>query len=130
MPLKCGDTVQMLLGHPTIPHLWILVTEPDPQTKLAVIVSVTTLRGHSDTTLVLHKGDHPFIIRPSIVSYTDAREYRVDKIEQRIADGWPKCDPCSTDLLRQIQDGLLASPYTALRIKAVCRERWNMKTSA
>ncbi len=48
-------------------HLWVLITRPDPTTREAIMVNVTTQRPHSDTTTVLNRGDHPFIQRPSVV---------------------------------------------------------------
>lgn len=119
--------MEMRLGHPTIPHLWILLTDPDPSTNLAVIVSVTSLKSYSDKTVVLKKGDHPYLTHSSVVSYGHAREYRVDKIEKMIASGWPLCDPCSDELLKAVQDGLLASPHTERRLKAVCQSAWNLE---
>ena len=82
--LKAGDTVEMRLGHPTIPHLWILVTDPHPESQKSVIVSVTTLRSHSDQTVILRKGDHPYILHDSVISYQDAQEFSVVKIQAKL----------------------------------------------
>lgn len=59
-------------GHET-EHLWVLNTKPDPATHEAIMVSVTTQRPHSDTTTILHVGDHPFVRKPSVIHYADAR---------------------------------------------------------
>jgi hypothetical protein len=54
-------------------HLWVLITGPDPATHEAIMVNITTQRPHSDTSTMLNSGDHPFIQRPSVVFYSDAR---------------------------------------------------------
>jgi hypothetical protein len=122
--LTAGDTVEMRLGHPTIPHLWILVTDPHPDSQKAVIVSVTTLRSHSDQTVILRKGDHPYILHDSVVSYQDAQELSVVKIQAQIDRGWPQCDSCSDELLRKVQAGLLTSRFTKKSIKVICQQAW------
>jgi hypothetical protein len=48
-------------------HLWVLITRPDPASREAIMINVTTQRPHSDTTTVLNRGEHPFIQRPSVV---------------------------------------------------------------
>src|ERR1017187_7893408 len=59
--MDCGDTFLMPApGGVATPHLWIVVTQPDPQTHLCAIVSVTTLRNSKDQTVILRLGDHPF----------------------------------------------------------------------
>jgi hypothetical protein len=99
--LKAGVTVEMRLGHPTIPHLWILITDPRPESQKSVIVSVTTLRSHSDQTVILRKGDHPYILHDSVISYQDAQEFSVIKIQSQIDRGWPQCHSCSEELLKR-----------------------------
>ena len=41
--MDCGDTFLMPApGGVATPHLWIVITQPDPQTHECAIVSVTT----------------------------------------------------------------------------------------
>lgn len=56
-----------------IEHLWLLITNPNPATHEAIMVNVTTQRPHSDTTTILNVGDHPFVQKPSVIFYADAR---------------------------------------------------------
>jgi hypothetical protein len=128
--LKAGDTVAMRLGHPTIDHLWILVTDPHQESQKVVMVNITTLRSHSDRTVILRKGDHPYILHDSVVSYQDAQELSVVKIQAQIDRGWPQCDSCSDELLKKVQAGLLASPFTKKSIKAICQQAWAAKRQA
>lgn len=100
--MRCGDTLLIPApGSDVIPHLWIIVTEPAPETHRCAIVSVTTLRYNKDQTVTLVPGDHPFIRHPSIVFYADAqivdvRQLRADVLA-RVAE--PR-EGCSPDLLK------------------------------
>ena len=67
-------------GHDT-EHVWVLITRPDPQTHEAIMVNVTTQRPHSDTTTILNDGEHPFVKRPSVIFYADARMVDVRLLE-------------------------------------------------
>jgi len=66
--MDCGDTFLMPApGGRITPHLWIVITTPDPVTHLCGIVSVTTLRNSKDQTIILQPGDHPFIRHQSTI---------------------------------------------------------------
>ena len=114
----------------------MIVTEVDPATKLAICVNVTSKQSHSDTTLVLVPGDHRFIKHDSVIMYADAREMRIDLVEQAlsIALGKPTnqfvCqahDPCTPALLERIRQGLLASKQTPKGIKQKCKDLWGVR---
>src|SRR5438477_4382379 len=52
--MRCGDTLLIpARGSGVTSHLWIIVTEPAPDTHKCVIVSVTTLRQNKDQTVTL-----------------------------------------------------------------------------
>jgi hypothetical protein len=73
--MKSGDTFLMPApGISTrIPHLWIVVTDPTEESQAVMIVSITTLRHGAEQTVILRKGEHPFIDRDSSVCYADTR---------------------------------------------------------
>ena len=98
--MDCGDS--LLIPAPGFgnTHLWVIVTQPDP---LCIIVSLTTLRFSRDQTVVLNAGDHPFI--------------------KHAAGTAQLHKPCPPDTLRLIQDGILASPYTARKVEMFYRQR-------
>jgi hypothetical protein len=127
--MRCGDAVLMPApGGTAIPHLWIVVTEPDPENSLAVIVGVTTLRRGADQTVILRRGDHPFLRHDSVVFYGDAQTADVGKMKKNIAAGTIlRQQPCSRELLKLIQDGLLASEFTPQKIVRYCKRAWNRK---
>jgi hypothetical protein len=124
--MDCGDTFLMPApGGLATPHLWIVVTQPDPATHLCVIVSVTTLRNSKDQTVILHPGDHPFIRHDSTIFYGDAMIVDAERVENEIAAGLALAkEKCPNATLKLVQDGIGASPFTRPKILRFCRERW------
>jgi len=118
--MKSGDT--FLMPAPGIsartPHLWIVVTDPSPEENMVVIVSLTTLRGQAEQTVVLRKGEHPFIKWDSSVCYSDCRLIDARDLDGKADSGQIKPqDPCSAATLKNIQDGLLASELTPRKVQ-------------
>jgi len=124
--MDCGDTFLMPApGGATIPHLWIIVTQPDPQTHECAIVSVTTLRNSKDQTVILRPGDHPFIRHDSTIFYGDAMIVNARKLEAEIAAGLAVVrEKCSAPTLKLVQDGVVSSPFTRPKILRFCRAHW------
>jgi hypothetical protein len=105
------------------PHLWIVATEPLAQNGEAIMVNATSLRSHSDTTLVLNRGDHPFIVKPSVISFGDSFIADVRLVANGIDYGhWPQHKRCSDSLIERIQAGILASRWTPGKVKAFYRD--------
>ena len=103
-------------------HLWIVATEPLLGTGQAILVNVTSLRTDSDTTLMLNRGDHPFIVKPSVISFSDAIAADVRQVARGIDDGYfPQQSPCSAALIKRIQNGILASRRTPQKVKIFYR---------
>ena len=127
--LKCGDTFLAPKTSYAIEHLWIVITHPDKDGK-AVCVNVTTKHSYSETTVILRKGDHPFIKHDSVVNYADSQILDLKAIQTAIA-AQPKnyiCkahDPCSPKMLADVQDGLLKSKLVKKAIKERCAAEWS-----
>ncbi len=120
--MRAGDAVLMTVGGIPLEHLWILITDPDPVTHEGVIVSVTTLRNNCDRTVILRKGDHPFIAHDSVIQYSDALLIDTRLIDAKIASGKVcRRQPCSASLLREIRCGALSSPHTTRKILRFCQ---------
>jgi hypothetical protein len=123
--MRCGDTFFFKPPGSSAPidHLWIVVTDPQPPDSLLVIVGVTTLRNNCDQTVPLKKGDHPFIASQSAVFYGDAQiitELTIaDAVKNKSAQVRQACSP---NLLKLIQDGIFASPYTSKKIILFCKQ--------
>lgn len=123
--LGCGDTVHMPHPGQKIPHLWIIVADPDSNGN-AVMVNVTTQVDGSDTTVILRKGDHPYILHDSVIYFADAHFVELENLECGIeAKLCHQCDPCSEELLARIQKGMLESKFTPNKIKKHCCGLWN-----
>jgi hypothetical protein len=124
--MNCGDTFLMPApGGMATPHLWIVVTQPDVETHLCAVVSVTTLRNSKDQTVILRPGDHPFIRHESTISYGDAMIVDARRLQAEIAAGLALArEKCPDATLRLVQDGVVASPFTRPRFLRFCREHW------
>ncbi len=125
--MQCGDTFLMPVpGGRLIPHLWIVVTDPEPQTNFCAIVSITTLRNSKDQTVILRIGDHPFIRHDSTIFYGDAMILDARRLDAEIMAGLAIIrERCSPQTLKLVQDGVLASPFTRPKILRFCRDRWS-----
>lgn len=100
-------------------HLWIVLTEPSGEPPEVLLTNFTTYRPHSDPTLVLNPGAHPFIERPTSLSYADAKLARVETLEQLVQAGAGRFHgDCGESLLASIREGLLRSSRTPRWLKA------------
>jgi hypothetical protein len=117
--LGLGDTFLLRKPGEDIEHLWIVLTAPCPKTGMVVMANVTTEYAHSDTTTKVVEGDHPFLNRPSVVFYADAREAEVALIDKAIKGGIATTHrACNEGLLERVQAGLMASAHTKPKVKA------------
>jgi hypothetical protein len=121
--MACGDSFLMPApGGTQTSHLWVFVTEREPVTHQAVIVSVTTLREGKDQTLILRKGEHPFLTHESVVAYRHARIVDCRVLDGNLAAGTIQGhETCSAKLLKDIQDGIFASQHTPNKVVSYCK---------
>jgi hypothetical protein len=104
-------------------HLWFVLTDPDPETRKVVIVMLVTEKDHTDKTVSLSAGAHPFITRDSNVNYGSADFIPLSKLEKRLASGDAKLNAdMSPKLLKKVRQGLLDSSRTVRYIKDYCRD--------
>ena len=105
-------------------HLWLVITDPHGDPAEVVVVMLTTLREHSDTTLILNPGDHPFVKHETSVNFSTAVRVRVDRIlcEMNVRACTLGTD-MSRDLLERVRDALLVSPFTILAVAEYCKQR-------
>ncbi len=123
---RAGRAV-LLRGNPATvqPHLWFILTDPDPTTLDVAAVMLVTARPHTDKTLMLCVGDHEFITHDSAVDYGSARRLKVVRLEALVTAG--RCEmkaDMASDLLKRVRDGLLKSPRTIHHIADWCRPRF------
>ena len=126
--MRAGETVLMPVPGVAVPHLWILVTEPSQDTNLGEFVSVNSLRGGKAQTVILRRGDHPYITKDSVVYFGDARLWDTTLIDADLASGAIQgLEACSAGLLRLLQSGILNSPYTPNSILRLCRSMFGVR---
>ncbi len=101
-------------------HLWFVISDPDSNHGLAVIVNMTTYRAGSEDCCVLQPGDHPAVKHESVINYLRARNVPVASIE-KAHKSQPDCivfaETADLKLIIRILEGAQKSK----RINAECR---------
>ena len=121
MSFVAGETFLFPLGTRETPHLWIVSTTADADGRFA-IVSLTSLKGSKDQTVILRAGEHPFIRWDTCVAYALAELTSSEQLEDLINRGTAQRQaPLRSDLLRLIVDGFLGSDFTKKRISDFVR---------
>lgn len=102
-------------------HLWVVISEPTVQSRVA-IVNFTTRRPPCDDSCVVQPGEHSFIVRESILLYARARLQDLDALVSHLTAGFyvPR-EPVSKPLLRRIQEGAFVSEFTPGNVQASVR---------
>lgn len=108
-------------------HLHIILTDPkDIEGEvLVVIVNLTTKRQGADTTVVLDKGDHPFIKHPSVVAYIHAELFSTRTLLNYLNAERSLIDfVLEDDALKRVQQGLLDSEFTPIDVFEYCQDKF------
>lgn len=117
-----GRSFLLVGGEIGKPHLWFVLTDPDPVTKQVVRVMMVSAQPHTDNTVVIVVGDHPWVEWESNVDYGTARFVPVSKLEAAVAQGRLRLkEDMSAELLGRVRAGLLVSSRTIHAIKDQCR---------
>src|SRR5271169_3596323 len=113
--MHCENTLLIPApGLKATPLLWVILTRPD---QLCIIVCLSTLRYDKEQTVVLRRGDHGFVGHDTAVLYSYAEIVDVNHLLQQVADGLAlRHESCRPDILKLIQDGIPASPFTPRKI--------------
>jgi len=92
-------------------HLWFILTNPDPAGNV-LGVNLTSFELFKDTTVVLTEG-HPFIVKKSVIQYSDAKLFSVVNLEWMENNSYAqRRETCSAELLKAVRDGLMKSDFT------------------
>jgi hypothetical protein len=106
-------------------HLYFVLTDPDPVTDYVVVVALVSEKNHTDKTVTLNVGDHPFIRWASNIDYGTATYMLAKKIDAALANGRAALDAdMSDDLLKRARAGLMTSGHTANDIRHHCEDRF------
>lgn len=106
-------------------HLHVIITDPQDDVSQAVaVVNVTGHHPNKDQTCVIEVGDHPWIIKKSVVAYKFAFILRLAEQEDFVRQSTKQRD-VSPELLAKIQEGT-DSDYTEKKVQTfvnnACRE--------
>ncbi len=116
--MKAGDTFLYPIPYE---HLWIVVTNPNPNGEV-LLVNITTAysmdKDKVDTTVTLNSKDHQFVKDRSYVYYRAAMTKYVSDLEAEEKAGRLKTKPCcSPEILKLVRDGVSASPHCTRAIR-------------
>ena len=124
MPLRAGACVH-LPDSSGKAHLAVLLTDPIGNPPRGIFVNFESRDQFCSDQTVILAGGHNFIRHQTAVVYQGTRVERIDKIEKAIADphnpvNLHHSEPyCSDELLQTLREGLLKSPFTPKKHKAV-----------
>lgn len=113
MPFSAGDT--FILTHATgpTPHLWVILWGPEGGAQSFIMVSLSTMKPHSDQTVLIQVGEHPFIQHDTCAVYSDVRKTTAEKLQQiEVSRQLARRDRASPQLLEKLRKGLFASVRT------------------
>lgn len=113
MAIGPGDTFILKRGTGSTPHLWVVLWGPAGAADAYLIVHLTTARPHTDQTVVMKAGEHPFIQHDTCAVYSDARRTTAEKLNIAWHDRTlvPKA-AATPELLEKLRGGLFLSPRT------------------
>jgi hypothetical protein len=122
--MKCGDTFLLYDDDNPIPHLHIVITDPDPN-DCVVLVSVTTERSRSDTMTRLAPGVHPSVTDPSVITYAYSKVMSCKQINSLVASGdaFTKVD-ASAKIVQRAQAGLRETDRAPQEVKEFFLNWW------
>jgi hypothetical protein len=99
-------------------HLWIVASRPFAG-SVAVVNIVTHTDSCADPSCHIDVGEHGFVTRRSCVFYRKAYLNPFEPLKRAHDNGTLRLhDPLDALLLRRVQDGALASKFTARDVKA------------
>lgn len=110
--MKAGDTFRFR-AHDN--HLWIVTSDPALNSKMVLIVNVTTWRRDKEQACLLGPQDHEQISHNSCIHYAGSRIYDDAHLEDLLAnDKIVLHAPLRSDVLRRIREGAVASTQMKL----------------
>ena len=114
--MRAGDTFRF--ANPRLePHLWMLLSDPAPQT-VVVIVSASTKNLGLDLP-VIAPGEHPSLGQRSFVRCDKARLVAAPLLEENLQRGTIRLSrPLVSALLARIIDAVRASQHTPTEVSA------------
>ena len=109
---------------PNINHLWVILTEPQGAAEEVIVANLTDQDDHIDQTVMLNVGCHPFVVKPTVIAYGEAKIRAKKDLLMLVAKGLviPR-QPFTGKLIMDIQKGICASLHTKNKVKNFWRNR-------
>lgn len=102
-------------------HLWVVCSKPTTDSRVAVL-NLTSFRDGCDGTCRISAGEHPFVVKETIVAYQHHAMMTREAFDILVSRGWYHPWPdLSAGLLRRIQEGALSSKYLPEKEKVAIR---------
>ncbi|MBF0502957.1 MAG: hypothetical protein HQM09_22670 [Candidatus Riflebacteria bacterium] len=114
-----GDSVLMPTPPGMVRHLWFLCfVLKDGQE--GIFVNLTDSENSEDNTVILNPGDHPFVIKKSVILYSRAMVFKRKNIETLLDKGiiFPNF-PASEGLLSKINKGFMSTSVVPEPVRLV-----------
>nr|WP_325251366.1 hypothetical protein [Amylibacter sp.] len=115
MPVEQGETFLIPSGPAEYMHLCIVCTNNSGTPDIRLLVTITSIKEgkYHDPACLLNEGDHPFIKKPSFVSYRHCDQRSASKIRACIDNGtFISKAPLDANTLNRIIDGFQISEQT------------------
>jgi hypothetical protein len=123
--IRAGRSFTVPGPGPNQAHLWIVLTDPDHSDDKVVAVMVVSEKPHTDKTVALNNGDHPFFQHASNIDYGTAKHFPRVKLEKQINSRGKLRQDVSTELLERARGGVFESSRCPNYIKEYFRTRFD-----
>lgn len=123
--IRAGRSFTVPGPGPNQAHLWIVLTDPDPSDDKVVAVMVVSEKPHTDKTVTLIIGDHPFFQRASNIDYGTAKHFPRVKLENQINARGKLRQNVSPALLEKARAGIFGSSRCPNYIKEYFKTRFD-----
>lgn len=111
--MEAGDTF-LLVNKKLDDHLWVILSDPQKDTRQILIVSLTTAAPHKESVCLLQAGEHPWVTHETCVAYNTARLVTLANLHAWKDAGHLEMQaPLSAGLLNACGTGLMI-PWTLL----------------
>ena len=123
-PVGAGTTFFLPKPNQSTAHLWVVLTDPDNESPPHVaIVNLTS--SAVDDTVILTRGDHPFVRHETYIYYEDAKIVPAQKLVEAVNMGISEYrEEFQPAVLERVQDGLLTSPHVSPKVREYCRDKF------
>lgn len=123
MSLALGEAFFTPESGPVPRHLWVIVSDPQKNSRVVIANLSTKPPADPDPTIVpVAPGEHPAISQESIIRPDEARIADAKSLESLLSKrSLSPTQPASPELVRKIQRALGTSKLTKLEIKELLR---------